>query len=90
MVKGLLYIHFSKGVCKGCILSKHLEENFEKGKARRTSSSFKLVHGDTMGPFPPPSIIKARYVLIFIDDYSRYTWVYICRKKYEVFYHLKD
>jgi transposase InsO family protein len=43
-----------------------------------------------MGPFPHPSISKARYVLTFIDDYSRYTWVYFLRQKFEVFEHLKD
>jgi hypothetical protein len=70
MVKGLRYIHFSKGVCEGCILGKHHEEKFEKGKARRASSSLELVHSDLMGPFPHSSINKARYVLTFIDDYS--------------------
>jgi hypothetical protein len=90
MVKGLPDIYFSEGVCEGCILGKHPEEKFEKGKARRASSSLDLVHSDLMGPFPHPSINKARYVLTFIDDYSRYTWVYFLRKKSEVFEHLKD
>jgi hypothetical protein len=52
MVKGLSDIQFSEGVCEGCILGKHLEEKFEKGKARRASSSLELVHNDLMGPFP--------------------------------------
>jgi transposase InsO family protein len=43
-----------------------------------------------MGSFPHPSINKARYVLTFIDDYSRYTWVYFLKKMSEVFEHLKD
>jgi len=29
-------------------------------------------------------------VLTFIDDFSRYTWVYFLRQKSEVFEHLKD
>jgi transposase InsO family protein len=90
MVKGLPNIHFSEGVCEGCILSKHLEEKFEKGKARRASSSLDLVHSDLMGPFPHLSIIKSRYFLNFIDDYSRYTWVYFLKKISEVFEHIKD
>jgi hypothetical protein len=90
MVKGLPDIQFSEGVCEGCILGKHPEENFEKGKARRASSSLELVHSDLMGAFPHPSISKARYVLTFIDDYSCYTWVYFLRQKSEVFEHLKD
>jgi hypothetical protein len=43
-----------------------------------------------MGPFPHPSIRKVRFVLIFVDDFSRFTWIYFLRKKYEVFQHLKD
>jgi hypothetical protein len=90
MVKGLPDIQFSEGVCEGCILSKHPEEKFEKGKARRASSSLDLVHNDLMGSFPHPSINKERYVITFVDDYSRYTWVYFLRQKSEVFEHLKE
>jgi hypothetical protein len=78
-VKGLTNIQFSEGVCEGCILGKHPKDNFEKQKAKRASSSLDIVHSDLMGSFPHPSINKARYVLIFIDDYSRYTWVYFLR-----------
>jgi transposase InsO family protein len=42
-----------------------------------------------MGPFPHPSIRKAKFVLIFFDDFSRFTWIYFLRKKSEVFQHLK-
>ena len=49
-----------------------------------------LVHNDLMGPFPHLSIIKTRYVLTFIDDYSHYTWVYFLKQKFEVLEHLKD
>jgi hypothetical protein len=90
MVKGLLDIHFSEGVCEGCILCKHPEEKFERGMARRASSSLEIFHSDLMGPFPHPSISKARCVLTFINDYSCYTWVYFLSKKYEFFEHLKD
>jgi hypothetical protein len=66
MVKGLPDIYFSEGVCEGCILGNHLEENFEKWKARRASSSLDLVHGDLMGPFPHPSISKGFVKVAFL------------------------
>ena len=48
-----------------------------------------LVHSDLMGPFPVLSMSKTRYVLSFIDDYTRFTWVYFLKLKSEVFQHLK-
>jgi hypothetical protein len=32
MVDGLPDIHFSKGICEGCVLGKHPQEKFDKGK----------------------------------------------------------
>jgi hypothetical protein len=90
MVIGLHDIHFSKGVCEGCVLGKHSQEKFEKGKAHKASSPLDLIHSDFMGPFLHPSINKARYMLTFLDAYSRYTWVFFLRKKFEVYEHLKD
>jgi transposase InsO family protein len=43
-----------------------------------------------MGHFLHPSINKARFVLIFVDDFSCFTWIYFLRQKSEVFQHLKD
>jgi hypothetical protein len=42
-----------------------------------------------MGPFLHPSINKARFVLIFVDDFSHFTLIYFLEKKYKVFQHLK-
>jgi hypothetical protein len=33
LVDGLPEIHFSKGVCEGCVLRKHPQEKFDKGKS---------------------------------------------------------
>jgi hypothetical protein len=90
LVDGLPDIHFSKGVCEGCVLGKHPQEKFDKGKSQRASAPLDLIHSDLMGPFPHPSINKARFVLIFVDDFSRFTWIYFLSKKSKVFQHLKD
>jgi hypothetical protein len=52
MVEGLPAIKFTSGVCQGCILGKHLEKKFDKGKAQRDSSPLGLIHSEIMGPFP--------------------------------------
>jgi len=70
MVIGLSNINFSKGFFQGCILGKHPQEKFEKGKAWRASSPLELIHNYLIGPFPHPSTSKERYVLTLIDDFS--------------------
>ncbi|MGI4370262.1 hypothetical protein ACR2V4_27090, partial [Klebsiella pneumoniae] len=66
-------------------MGKHPEEKFDKGKGWRALEVRQLVHNDVAGPFPTPSFSKARYVLTFIDNYSRFTWVYFLICKSEVF-----
>jgi hypothetical protein len=61
-----------------------------KGKTQKDSSPLDLIHSDLMGPFPHPSISKGRCFLIFVDDFSRFTWIFFLRQKSEVFQHLKD
>jgi hypothetical protein len=85
MVTDLLDINFSKGVFQRCILGKHPQEKFEKRKVHRASSPLDPIHNDLMGPLPRPPINKASYMITFIDDFSRYTWLYFLRQKSEVF-----
>jgi hypothetical protein len=90
LVDGLLDINFSKGICEGCVLGKHPQEKFEKGKTHRASSPLDLIFSDLMSPFSHPSINKVRYLLIFFYYFSCFTWIYFLRKKSEVFQHLND
>jgi transposase InsO family protein len=90
MVYGLPNIHFSKGICEVCVLGKHPQEKFDKEKTQKSSFPLDLIHSDLMGHFPHPSTSKARYVLIFLDYFSRFTWIYFLRKQSRVFQHLKD
>ena len=48
-----------------------------------------LIHLDLIGPLPTPSYGNSRYVLNFIDDFSRYYWVYFLELKSEFFETLK-
>ena len=73
LVDGLLDIHFSKGVCEGCVLGKHPQAKFDKGKSQRAFTPLDLIHSDLMGPFPHPYIKKVRFFLIFVDDFSCFT-----------------
>ena len=85
MVEGLPTITFSNGTCKGCVVGKHAELKYEKGKERRYVQVIYPIHSDIIGPLPTPSYGNSRYFLTFIDDFSRYYWVYFLNQKYEVF-----
>ena len=46
MVEGLLVIKATIRICKGCILGKHPEHKFDRGKASRASCILGLIHSD--------------------------------------------
>jgi hypothetical protein len=87
---GLPDIHFSKGVCERCVLGKHPQEKFNKGKYQRSSVPLYMIHSDLMCPFPHPSIQKSESCSHFFYDFSHFTWICFLRQKSEVFQHLKD
>ena len=89
MVEGLPQMQPSTGACIGCVIGNHPEHSYEKGKTRRVTQPLGLVNSNLIGPLPTPSYGGSRYVLTFIDDYSRFCWVYFLKLKSEVFEQLK-
>ena len=81
MVEAIPSIKFSKGTCKGCIVGKHAMRKYDKGKKRKVFQVLELIHSDLIGPPTTPSYGNSRYVLTFIDDFSRYCWVYFLNKQ---------
>ena len=81
MVEGQQVIKSTTGICKGCVVGKHPEHKFDRGKESRASFILGLIHSDISGPMPTTSMNGSRYVLTFIDDFSRYTWVFFIKIK---------
>ena len=44
-----------------------------------------LIHSDLCGPMPILSANGNKYLMTFIDDYSRMCWVYLLKKNFESF-----
>jgi hypothetical protein len=52
-----------------------------------TEQSRQLLHMDTIGPSRVRSIGGKWYVLMIVDDYSHYSWVFFLKSNNEVFEH---
>nr|GEY59953.1 hypothetical protein [Tanacetum cinerariifolium] len=71
----------------------HLCPSCKQGKSKRASHPPKpvpnsrqrlhLLHMDLCGPMRIASINGKRYILVIVDNYSRYTWVHFLRSKDE-------
>ncbi|KAL4348689.1 hypothetical protein GQ457_17G010100 [Hibiscus cannabinus] len=84
-VNGIPTISHPNQLCEACLLGKHAHSSFPKEATSRAIEPLQLVHTDVCGPIKPPSFGKSRYLLLFIDDYSRKTWVYFLKQKSEAF-----
>ena len=49
-----------------------------------------LIHSDVCGPMPIKSLAGSMYFVTFIDDRSRFTAIYLLKKKSEVFQKFKN
>ena len=49
----------------------------------QTSRPLKLLHIDLMGPARVQSLGGKKYILVVVDDFTRYTWVVLLRDKVE-------
>lgn len=70
--------------CASCKLGKSKILSFPL-HASRASHCFDLIHSDVWVPSPVSSHEKFKYYATFINDHSRFTWVYFLRSKSKVF-----
>ncbi|CAB4299476.1 unnamed protein product [Prunus armeniaca] len=66
--------------CVTCRLAKQPALPFNNS-ATSSSAPFDLVHSDIWGKAPISSMGGALYYVLFVDDYSRYTWIYLLRSR---------
>jgi hypothetical protein len=85
MVEGIPELQSThEGICKGCALGKNVKKPFSSNN-NRSMEFLDLIHSDVCGPMPVKSLGFSIYYVIFIDDYSRKTWLYLLKTKDEVF-----
>lgn len=70
--------------CEICAKAKQTKQPFKPSESK-SNDILELIHSDLMGPMPTLSIGKKKYVLTFIDDYSRKVFVFFLHQKTETF-----
>jgi transposase InsO family protein len=71
-------------LCKGCALGKYTKTAFPSSDSRATRI-FDLIHSDVCGPISSASFTGFLYYVIFIDDFSRKSWIFFMKTKGHVF-----
>jgi Integrase core domain len=84
MVIGLPEIE-EVGLCEGCVLGKQSKLSFPKDQSLCATRVLKLVHTDLCGTMEMNSMGGSKYFMLFIDDFSRMTWVLFITYKSEAF-----
>ncbi|GJU23305.1 ribonuclease H-like domain-containing protein [Tanacetum coccineum] len=84
IVTGLLNLKFVKDhLCSSCELRKAKRKSFHTKTTPSSKRRLQLLHMDLCGPMRVESINRKKYVLVIVDDYSRYNWTYFLRSKDE-------
>lgn len=83
MVCGLPQLSISTVTCADCFNGKQHRDSIPWKSNWRATQKLELIHSDICGPINPMSNSNKRYILLFIDDYSRKAWVYFLVEKSE-------
>ncbi|MCQ7016867.1 DDE-type integrase/transposase/recombinase, partial [Clostridioides difficile] len=75
--------------CESCLEGKMTKRPF-KAKGYRAKDVLELVHSDLCGPMTIQARGGYEYFVTFIDDYSRYGYIYLMRRKSECFERFKE
>uniref|UniRef100_A0A2N9IVE1 Integrase catalytic domain-containing protein n=1 Tax=Fagus sylvatica TaxID=28930 RepID=A0A2N9IVE1_FAGSY len=69
--------------CVSCQLAKQPALSFTNSDSS-SHASFDLIHSDIWGPSPTATVGGSKYFVIFVDDFSRYTWIYLMHNRSEL------
>ena len=85
-MKSIRYLKFEKDyICDTCQLGKQTKSSFKPIKDIMTSRPLELIHMDLFGLAKTKSLNGNRYVLVLVDDFSRFTWIFFLEHKDQTF-----
>jgi hypothetical protein len=77
-------------VCDPCHHGKMITTSHSPVNTVMTEHSEQLLHMDTVGPSRVRSMGGKWYVLVIIEDYSHYSWIFFLESKDKVFEHFRS
>ena len=84
LVVGLPRLKYEKDhLCSACQLGKSKKYAHKPKPTNSVTEVLHMIHMDLCGPMRVQNIFGKKYVLVVVDDYSRFTWVKFLRTKDE-------
>nr|GEX47890.1 hypothetical protein [Tanacetum cinerariifolium] len=84
LVRGLLKLKFEKDhLCSACAMGKSKKKPHKTKFEDTNQEKLYPLHMDLCGPMCVASVNGKKYILIIVDDYSRFMWVKCLRSKDE-------
>ncbi|GKF33757.1 retrovirus-related pol polyprotein from transposon TNT 1-94 [Tanacetum coccineum] len=84
LARGIPRLKFQKDhLCSACTLGKSKKSSHQPKAEDTNQEKLYLLHMDLYGLMRVASINGKRYILVMVDDYSRFTWVRFLRTKDE-------
>ena len=79
----------SNVVCGRCQLGKQRKAKHPDTQTSATSRLLELLHLDLIGPTRTKSLRGKRYIMVVVDDFTRYTWVILLKFKSDASEHIE-
>nr|GEU96082.1 retrovirus-related Pol polyprotein from transposon TNT 1-94 [Tanacetum cinerariifolium] len=84
LVRGLLKLKFEKDhLYSACAMGKSKKKSHKPKSKDTNQEKLYLLHMDLYGPIRVESVNGKKYILVIVNDYSRFTWVKCLRSKDE-------
>nr|GFA83107.1 retrovirus-related Pol polyprotein from transposon TNT 1-94 [Tanacetum cinerariifolium] len=84
LVRGLPKLKFEKDhLCLACAMGKSTKKTHKPKSEDTNEEKLYLLHMELYGPIRGESVNRKKYILVIMDDYSRFTWVKFLRSKDE-------
>ena len=82
MVRGLPLLKFENDhLCAACECGKQSKKGHPVVIKKSISDPLELLHIDLCGPSTVESLHHKKYILVIVDDFTRFTWVFFLRLK---------